>query len=458
MGGFVAKAKSVFVCTDCGAEHSKWQGQCSECGVWNTLKELKLTRPSSTTKRKTSGYSGSSSNQVVSVKDIELSEVPRFSTSMVELDRVLGGGIVPGSVVLIGGDPGVGKSSILLQVMCGLSLHLPVLYVTGEESLQQVALRAKRMQLPDEKIRLLAETEVEQIVRYAQQESPKVMVVDSIQTMQLAEIGTAAGGVTQVRESAAYLTRFAKQHNIAIFLVGHVTKSGEVAGPRVLEHIVDTVLFLEGQSDSRFRTMRAIKNRFGAVNELGVFAMTELGLKQVRNPSAIFLTRAAQPTPGSVVMVLWEGSRPLLVEIQALVDESPYGNPRRVSVGLDSNRIAMLLAVMHRHVGIQAADQDVYANVVGGIKVTETSADLALLAAIVSSLRNQPLDQNLIVFGEVGLSGEIRPVPSGQERVFEAAKHGFKRAIVPAGNKPKQLVEGIEVIGVETLAQALDLL
>jgi DNA repair protein RadA/Sms len=452
----VAKAKTVYVCTDCGAEHTKWQGQCSECGAWNTLKELKLGAAAA--KSKSVGYSGSASNQVLSVKDIELSDVPRFSTGMTELDRVLGGGIVPGSVVLIGGDPGVGKSSILLQVMCGLSQHLPVLYVTGEESLQQVALRAKRMQLPDDNLRLLAETEVEQILRFAQQESPKVMVVDSIQTMQLAEIGTASGGVTQVRESAAFLTRFAKQHNIAVFLVGHVTKSGEVAGPRVLEHIVDSVLFLEGQSDSRFRTLRAIKNRFGAVNELGVFAMTELGLKQVKNPSAIFLSRAGDPSPGSVVMVLWEGSRPLLVEIQALVDDSPYGSPRRVSVGLDSNRIAMLLAVMHRHGGIQAADQDVYVNVVGGIKVSETSADLALLTAILSSMRNQALDQGLIVFGEVGLSGEIRPVPSGQERIFEAAKHGFKRAIVPLANKPKQTVDGMEVIGVTHLAQALDAL
>ncbi|WP_029934030.1 DNA repair protein RadA [Thiomicrospira pelophila] len=452
----MAKAKSVFVCTDCGAEHTKWQGQCMECGAWNTLKELKISTSSKSASRSVQGYSGSQSNQVLSVNDIELGEVPRFSTGISELDRVLGGGIVPGSVVLIGGDPGVGKSSILLQVMCGLSQAIPALYVTGEESLQQVVMRAKRMQLPEDHLRLLAETEVEQIIRFAQQESPKVMVVDSIQTMQLAEVGTAAGGVTQVRESAAYLTRFAKQNNIAVFLVGHVTKSGEVAGPRVLEHIVDSVLFLEGQSDSRFRTLRAIKNRFGAVNELGVFAMTELGLKQVKNPSAIFLSRANEPAPGSVVMVIWEGSRPLLVEIQALVDESPYGSPRRVSVGLDSNRIAMLLAVMHRHGGIQAADQDVYVNVVGGIKVSETSADLALLVAILSSMRNKPLDQDLIVFGEVGLAGEIRPVPSGQERIFEAGKHGFKRAIVPMANIPKGGVAGMELIGVHNLAQALD--
>ncbi|WFE68876.1 DNA repair protein RadA [Thiomicrospira sp. R3] len=451
----MAKAKSVFVCTECGGEHSKWQGQCAECGEWNTLKELKLCATTKATSRSSASYSGTRSNTVVSAQDIELSDVPRFTTGMSELDRVLGGGIVPGSVVLIGGDPGVGKSSILLQVMCGLSQAMPVLYVTGEESLQQVVLRAQRMQLPQDKLRLLAETEVEQIINFAQQESPKVMVVDSIQTMQLAGLGTAAGGVTQVRESAAFLTRFAKQHNIAIFLVGHVTKSGEVAGPRVLEHIVDSVLFLEGQSDSRFRTLRAIKNRFGAVNELGVFAMTELGLKQIKNPSAIFLSRGSEPAAGSVVMVIWEGSRPLLVELQALVDDSPYGSPRRVSVGLDSNRIAMLLAVMHRHGGVQAADQDVYVNVVGGIKVTETSADLALLIAILSSMRNKPLANDLVVFGEVGLAGEIRPVPSGQERIFEAAKHGFKRAIVPFANTPKGGVPGMEIVGVKNLAQAL---
>ncbi|UQB42939.1 DNA repair protein RadA [Thiomicrospira microaerophila] len=451
----MAKIKSVFVCTECGGEHTKWQGQCADCGEWNTLKELKLSAASKSSSRTATSYSGTRSNKVLSVQDIELSEVPRFTTGMNELDRVLGGGIVPGSVVLIGGDPGVGKSSILLQVMCGLSQTMPVLYVTGEESLQQVVLRAQRMQLPQDKLRLLAETDVEHIMSFAQQESPKVMVVDSIQTMQLAELGTAAGGVTQVRESAAFLTRFAKQHNIAVFLVGHVTKSGEVAGPRVLEHIVDSVLFLEGQSDSRYRTLRAMKNRFGAVNELGVFAMTELGLKQIKNPSAIFLSRGSEAAAGSVVMVLWEGSRPLLVELQALVDESPYGSPRRVCVGLDSNRIAMLLAVMHRHGGVQAADQDVYVNVVGGIKVTETSADLAVLIAILSSLRNKPLEQDWFVFGEVGLSGEIRPVPSGQERIFEAAKHGFKRALVPSANVPKGGVPGLEIVGVQNLAQAL---
>ena len=455
----MAKIKSAYVCTECGAEHSQWQGQCGTCGAWNTLKEFKLSASKKATpSAATKGYSGAVEGQVKSISEVNLAEVPRVSSMMSELDRVLGGGIVPGSVVLIGGDPGVGKSSILLQVMCELSTQHNVLYVTGEESLQQVALRAKRMQLPDEKLRLLTETDVELIVASAQNEAPKVMVVDSIQTMQLAEISGAAGGVSQVRETAAFLTRYAKQNNVTIFLVGHVTKSGEVAGPRVLEHIVDTVVFLEGQSDSRFRTLRAIKNRFGAVNELGVFAMTEKGMKQIKNPSAIFLSRGEVASSGSVVMVVWEGSRPLLVEIQALVDDSPYGAPKRVMVGLDQNRIAMLLAVMHRHGGIQASDQDVYVNVVGGVKVSETAADLAVLCAILSSMRDQPLSQELIIFGEVGLAGEIRPVPSGQERLFEAAKHGFKKAIVPMGNVPKNGVAGMEVIGVKNLQQALDIL
>ncbi|WP_319557993.1 DNA repair protein RadA [Thiomicrorhabdus sp.] len=452
----MAKAKVAYVCSECGAEHSRWQGQCQACKAWNTLKEFSLGNSKARSSSKSGGYAGSSEQKVHSIAEVDLAEVPRISSGMSELDRVLGGGIVPGSVVLIGGDPGVGKSSILLQVMCELSQRDAVLYVTGEESLQQVALRAQRMQLPTDKLRLLTETDVESITMAAQKEEPKVMVVDSIQTMQLAEVASAAGGVSQVRETAAYLTRYAKQNQIAIFLVGHVTKSGEVAGPRVLEHIVDTVVFLEGQSDSRFRTLRAIKNRFGAVNELGVFAMTDKGMKQITNPSAIFLSRGDEIAPGSVVMVIWEGSRPLLVELQALVDESPYGAPKRVTVGLEQNRLAMLLAVMHRHGGIQAADQDVYVNIVGGVKVSETSADLALLCAILSSMRNRALADDMIVFGEVGLSGEIRPVPSGQERLFEAAKHGFKRAIVPATNVPKGGIPGMEIIGVKTLQQALD--
>ncbi|MBD3821979.1 MAG: DNA repair protein RadA [Thiotrichales bacterium] len=451
------KSKSAYVCTECGAEHSQWQGQCVACGEWNTLKEIKLGMQKTSGKRQL-GYAGEQSSEIKVINDVSLDEVPRFSSSIEELDRVLGGGVVSGSVVLIGGDPGVGKSSLLLQVSCHLSQNMSVLYVTGEESLQQVAMRAKRMGLPDQSLKLYSETDVELIAEAASNEKPKVMIVDSIQTLQHSEVSSAAGGVSQVRETAAYLTRFAKQNNIMIFLVGHVTKSGEVAGPRVLEHIVDTVLFLEGQSDSRFRTLRAIKNRFGAVNELGVFAMTEKGMKQIKNPSAIFLSRGEVVSPGSVVMVVWEGSRPLLIEIQVLVDDSPYGSPKRVTVGFDNNRMSMLLAVLHRHAGVQASDQDVYVNVVGGVKVNETSADLAVLSAVVSSLRNKALPEDLVVFGEVGLSGEIRPVASGQERIFEAAKHGFKRAIVPAANAPKEPVPGMKIYPVSRLSEALELL
>ena len=454
------KLKTSYVCTECGANYNQWQGQCTACSEWNVLKEFKVPSSSSTPPMPSSakGYSGESLNKVQNINDVKLGEVARIHSKQEELNRVLGGGIVPGSVVLIGGDPGVGKSSLLLQVCCELSETMPVLYVTGEESLQQVAMRANRMGLPVKNLKLLAETDVEAIAMIANEEKPKIMVLDSIQTMQLSEISSAAGGVSQVRESAAYITRFAKQNNVMIFLVGHVTKSGEVAGPRVLEHIVDTVLFLEGSSDSRFRTLRAMKNRFGAVNELGVFAMTEKGLKQIKNPSAIFLSRGEEVSSGSVVMVVWEGSRPLLVEIQALVDDSPYGAPRRVTVGLDNNRIAMLLAILHRHAGIQASDQDVYVNVVGGVKINETSADLAVLAAIISSLRDKALPTDLIVFGEVGLSGEIRPVPSGQERLFEAAKHGFKKAVIPSANMPRGGVPGMEIHAINSLEQALEVL
>ena len=450
------KIKTNFVCTECGADYNQWQGQCNACKQWNVLKEFKISvsKPSKSIGSAT-GYSGERVNKVLSIQDINLAEVPRINSNQQEFDRVLGGGIVPGSIVLIGGDPGVGKSSILLQICCELSERYPVLYVTGEESLQQVAMRAKRMNLHVDSIKLLTETDVEAIVVAAENEKPKIMVLDSIQTMQLSEVSGAAGGVSQVRETAAFITRYAKQNNVMIFLVGHVTKSGEVAGPRVLEHIVDTVIFLEGNSDSRFRTLRAIKNRFGAVNELGVFAMTDKGMKQIKNPSAIFLSRGDEVSSGSIVMVVWEGSRPLLVEIQALVDDSPYGAPKRVTVGLDNNRTAMLLAILHRHAGSQVSDQDVYVNVVGGIKITETSADLAVLAAIVSSLRNKPLPQDLIVFGEVGLSGEIRPVPSGQERIFEAVKHGFKTAIIPQANMPKGGVAGMKIHPVTSLQQAL---
>tara|TARA_Y100000588_G_C14205700_1_gene904553 strand:- start:762 stop:1904 length:1143 start_codon:yes stop_codon:yes gene_type:complete len=372
-----------------------------------------------------------------------------------ELNRVLGGGLVDGSVVLIGGDPGIGKSTLLIQTLASLSTHEKVLYVTGEESLQQVAMRARRLQLPLTQLRLLAETQVESIIAHARKEKPRVMVIDSIQTIFTEAVSAAPGGVSQVRESASQLVRFAKTTQTAVFLVGHVTKEGALAGPRVLEHMVDCVLYFEGQSDSRFRIIRAIKNRFGAVNELGVFAMTDRGLKEVANPSAIFLSRQPESIPGSAVMVTWEGSRPMLVEVQALVDEAHGQQSKRVTAGLEQNRLAILLAVLHRHGGIATYDKDVFINVVGGVKVTETGSDMALLAAVVSSLRDRVFDSKTIIFGEVGLAGEIRPVQSGQERLKEAAKHGFKRAIVPHGNAPKQSL-GIEVEGVKHLQEMLE--
>ena len=387
-----------------------------------------------------------------------MQEVPRFSSGFNELDRVLGGGVVPGSAILIGGHPGAGKSTLLLQMMCGLSKEIPTLYVTGEESLQQVAMRANRLGLPTEHLKMLSETSVEHICNIADQEKPQIMVIDSIQVMHLSDIQSSPGSVSQVRECASFLTRYAKTRQVAIIMVGHVTKDGTLAGPKVLEHAIDASLLLEGESDSRYRTLRSQKNRFGAVNELGVFAMTEQGLREVKNPSAIFLSRSEEQVSGSSVVVLWEGTRPLLVEIQALVDHSMLANPRRVAVGLDHNRLSLLLAVLHRHGGLQMSDQDVFVNVVGGVKVTETSADLALILALISSFRNRPLPHDLVIFGEVGLAGEIRPVPSGQERISEAAKHGFKRAIVPFGNMPKKAIKGMEVFGVKKLSDALDIL
>ncbi len=391
------------------------------------------------------------------LSEIDLQSLPRYSSSIGELDRVLGGGLVPGSVILIGGNPGAGKSTLLLQVMCLLASNgRSALYVTGEESLQQVGMRAQRLNLPQENLQLLTETNVEKICRVAQQLQPELLVVDSIQVMHSGDVPSAPGSVSQVRECAAYLIQYAKQTNTVLFLVGHVTKEGNLAGPKVLEHMIDCFIMLEGGNDTKYRVLRGQKNRFGAVNEIGVFAMTETGLKEVKNPSAIFLARTEEDAAGSLVMVLWEGTRPLLVEIQALVDTSQLGNPRRLAVGLDQNRLSMLLAVLHRHGGIYMADQDVYVNVVGGVKVNETSADLALLLAIVSSFRDKSLPKDLVVFGEVGLSGEIRPVPGGQERLREAAKHGFTRAIVPKQNMPKTKIDGIEVVPVSKVAQALE--
>ena len=448
------KSKTVFLCTDCGADYSHWLGQCSACGAWDTVKESRLA-PAPRGGRQ--GYAGERS-EVRTMAQVETTSSPRFSSGLAEFDRVLGGGVVPGSVVLIGGDPGVGKSTVLLQVCCELAGRMKVLYITGEESLQQITMRARRLELADHGLLLLAETRIEEICAVAEREKPQVIVIDSIQTMQAAEVNSAPGSVAQVRESAAQLTTFAKHHDIAVFLIGHVTKSGDLAGPRVLEHIIDVVCYIEGGNDSRYRVVRAVKNRYGAVNELGVFAMTDRGMKEVKNPSAIFLTRHEQPMPGSGVMVIWEGSRPLLVEIQALVDDSYGENPRRVTLGLDFQRLTMLLAVLHRHGRVATYDKDVFVNVVGGIRVSETSADLALALALVSSLRNQPLPQDLVAFGEVGLTGEIRPVPGGQERLREAAKHGFKKALVPKANAPKQPLKGIEVIGIAKLAEALEYL
>jgi DNA repair protein RadA/Sms len=444
----MAKAKRLFTCQQCGASFGKWAGQCPECQAWDSLSEQEVITSAFT------GYSGAL-QQVRAMGDIELESAPRILTGMTELDRVLGGGLVRGSVVLIGGDPGVGKSTGLLQVCCHLSEKRKVLYVSGEESLQQIAMRARRLGLPDQRLLLLAETQVEQICAIAEQERPEVMVIDSIQTMQSAQAASAPGSVSQVRESAARLTSFAKQSGVAIFLVGHVTKSGDLAGPRVLEHIIDVVCYIEGNTDSRFRIMRAVKNRFGAVNEIGVFAMTDTGLKEIRNPSAIFLSREQEEMAGSVVMVVWEGSRPLLVEIQALVDDTSAEHVRRITVGLEHNRLAMLLAILHKHGSIPTASQDVFINVVGGVRVNETSVDLALIMAMVSSLRDIALPRHLVVFGEMGLAGEIRPVNSGIERLKEAAKHGFTEAIVPKGNLPRTPIKGLKVHGVTSLQEAL---
>ncbi|AJD49537.1 DNA repair protein RadA [Isoalcanivorax pacificus W11-5] len=454
----MAKRKTAFVCNECGADYPKWQGQCSACGAWNTLSEFVVdpatpARAASSASR--SGYAGELAD-VQRLDQIELTETPRITTGIGELDRVLGGGLVPGSAVLIGGHPGAGKSTLLLQTLCRLAAQQPCLYITGEESPAQVAMRAERLQLPRDQLKLAAETDVERILDLARKEKPKVLVIDSIQVMFLTALQSAPGSVAQVRESAAALTRFAKQTGTVLLLVGHVTKDGTLAGPKVLEHMIDCSLMLEGSTDSRFRTLRGLKNRFGAVNELGVFAMTQEGLKEVKNPSAIFLNRADDIASGSLVTVVWEGTRPLLVELQALVDQSHFGNPRRVCVGLEQNRLAMLLAVLHRHGGIQVGDQDVFANVVGGVKVMETGADLALLLAIVSSFRDRTLSRELVVFGEVGLSGEIRPVPQGQDRLSEAAKHGFRKAIIARANKPRAAIEGMQVIAVSTLAEALE--
>ncbi len=449
--------KTLYVCSDCGAEAPKWAGQCGDCGAWNTLQET-VAAPSRPASRH-GGYAGdASAARIRPLSEVSAQQTERMPTGLDELDRVLGGGLVAGSVVLIGGDPGIGKSTLLVQALALLAERMPALYVSGEESAEQISLRARRLGLPTERLNLLTETCVERILALIANDRPRVLVLDSIQTFFTETLQSAPGSVAQVRESAARLVRYAKQTGTALFLVGHVTKEGALAGPRVLEHMVDTVLYFEGESGGPFRLVRAIKNRFGAVNELGVFAMTDKGLREVANPSAIFLSRHEQQVAGSCILVTREGTRPLLVEVQALVDQSPLANPRRVALGLEQNRLSMLLAVLHRHGGIGMFDQDVFLNVVGGVRVTEPAADLPVLLAVLSSFRDQPLPGDLATFGEVGLAGEIRPVPNGQERLREAAKHGFARVIVPRANAPKQPIDGVQVIAVNRIGEAIDAL
>jgi DNA repair protein RadA/Sms len=448
-----AKSKSSFRCRECGATKAKWSGQCSDCKAWNSLEE-EITPTKSNRTNRFGGYAGTT--EIKSLIDVDLNKTVRLSSGLSELDRVLGGGIVNGSVILIGGDPGIGKSTLLTQTLAQLP-NIPSLYVSGEESDQQISMRALRLGLKVDHLRLLIETSVERIIDTALREKPQVMVIDSIQTIFTEQLQSAPGSVAQVRDSAAQLVRLAKHHHIAMFLVGHVTKEGTLAGPRVLEHMVDTVLYFEGDPSGRYRILRAVKNRFGAVNELGIFAMAETGLKPVSNPSAIFLSRHDEPVPGSVIMVTREGTRPLLVEVQALVAESHASQPKRVTVGLESNRLAMLLAVLQRHGGIVMYDQDVFINVVGGVRINETAADLPLLLAAISSFRDQPFPHDLVTFGEIGLAGEIRPIAHGEERLKEAAKHGFKRALIPAANAPRKKVSGIEVMPVKRIQDVIAL-
>lgn len=446
-----AKVKTAFVCSDCGAEHAKWQGQCGTCLEWNTLSRVSI----GPVKEARVGFAGVTA-QIKKLNEVEAEETRRISTTFAEFDRVLGGGLVPGSVVLIGGDPGAGKSTLLLQACTQLAQTRGVLYVTGEESLQQLAMRARRLELPMEGLDVAAETRAEAIAAHIQTRKPDVVVLDSVQVLEMESIDSTPGSVTQVRETAGFFTRLAKLTDTVIILVGHITKEGGLAGPKVLEHMIDCFMMLDAPAGSRYRTLRGHKNRFGAVNELGVFAMTDLGMKEVANPSAIFLQRGETDSPGSVATVTWEGTRPLLVELQALVDDASGGHPKRVAVGLDHQRLAMHLAVLHRHCGIMLHDQDVFANVVGGVRIHETGADLALLLAVLSSFRDRVLPRDLLVFGELGLTGELRPVANGQERLREAAKHGFKRAIVPYANRPKERLANMAVHGVKNLSSALE--
>ncbi len=454
----MAKTKTQYQCSECGAHAPKWTGQCTECNAWNTLREVVAAEQSPGAGRFQSHLSARA--DIRKLDEVDLAQQPRMSTGSRELDRSLGGGLVSASVVLLGGDPGIGKSTLLLQALSALSRDggLNTLYVTGEESVEQVSLRAHRLGLPAAGLHVLAENLLEHIFRAAGEHQPRVLVVDSIQTVFSETLQSAPGSVAQVRECAARLVRYAKQTQTMVFLVGHVTKEGALAGPRVLEHMVDTVLYFEGDNNSRYRMIRAVKNRYGAVNELGVFAMTDKGLREVSNPSAIFLSNHGEPAPGTAILVTREGSRPLLVEVQALVDPCHGQQPRRVTVGLEQNRLAMLLAVLHRHAGVATYDQDVFVNVAGGVRLNETAADLAVLVAVLSSLHNKPSADKLVVFGEVGLTGEIRPVQEGLERLKEAQKHGFDRAIIPAANAPKKTPGKLKVTPVRKLSQALEAL
>ncbi len=449
----MAKPKTRYYCTECGAYSPKWAGQCGDCAAWNTLVEQSVFGATSAASR-----FGGPTAEVRQLDQIDVASVNRLSSGSVEFDRVLGGGLVRGSTVLIGGDPGIGKSTLLLQYLSTISADLPVLYVSGEESTEQLALRARRLALRSNDLKVMAENRLEALLEAAQRESPAVLVADSIQTLYSDALSQAPGGVSQVRECAARLVRYAKQSGCTVVVVGHVTKEGTLAGPRILEHMVDSVLYFEGDSSSAFRLIRAFKNRFGAVNEIGVFTMTEQGLKDVTNPSAMFVSKQSASRPGSVVLATQEGTRPLLVEVQALVDETAMSNPRRLCVGLEHNRLAMLLAVAHRHAGISLNGYDVFANVAGGVRVSETGADLALLVAILSSVKNRAVGNDLVVFGEVGLSGELRPVQRGLERIREAQKLGFERALIPRANLPREPLDGIELIAVRKIEDALGVL
>lgn len=449
----MAKKKNSYQCESCGVQLTKWAGQCPECREWNSVVE---TVAAAGPPGRFGGYSGQLSNEVKSLSSIGQSPVNRMAVGVGEIDRVLGGGIVPGSVILLGGDPGIGKSTLLIQLVSALADRFPSLYITGEESLEQLGMRARRLELSLDGIRCLTETSVEQILGHAAGEKPSLMIIDSIQTVYTEVLASAPGSVAQIRESAAALVRWAKEQGCCVILVGHVTKEGALAGPRVLEHMVDAVLYFESDGGSRFRVIRAIKNRFGAVNELGMFAMTGKGLKEVKNPSAIFLSGHDKPVSGSATTVVREGTRPILLEVQALVDPSHLNNPRRVALGLEHNRLAMMLAVAHRHGGVALSDHDVFINVVGGMRVTETAADLPMLLALYSSFRDKPLQEKMICFGEVGLSGEVRPVPDGEQRLREAAGHGFVSALVPAANAPRKPPDGLKIIAVRSVAEALD--